>query len=171
MLASTDFSVAAGILAKAELAGANTVMSLAEFSVSTRPACFTAVTSVDSTGLAEAAVATGAVDMPLKLPAPDLGTDAQPEPKLVAVVEAEPDGMAEAIEDDDEAEGADEAAEDEVPELPELQAARPRVRPAADTVAARIRRFTISPTFLIFPVSFLFFWCGLGRPRGAGRRL
>jgi hypothetical protein len=53
--------------------------------------------------------------------------------------------MAEAIEDDDEAEGADEAAEDEVPELPELQAARPRVRPAADTVTARIRRFTISP--------------------------
>jgi hypothetical protein len=52
--------------------------------------------------------------------------------------------MAEAIEDD-EAEGADEAAEDEVPELPELQAARPRVRPAADTVTARIRRFTISP--------------------------
>jgi hypothetical protein len=65
----------------------------------------------------------------------------------MAVVEAEPDGMAEAIDDDDD-EGLAEAAEDdeaEVPELPELQAARPRVRPAADTVTARIRRFTISP--------------------------
>jgi hypothetical protein len=153
--------------------------------VSTRPACFTAVTSVDSTGLAEAAVATGAVDIPLKLPAPDLGTDAQPEPKLVAVVEAEPDGMAEAIEDDDEAEGADEAAEDEVPELPELQAARPRVRPAADTVTARIRRFTISPKVRSVSIcsvraaGFRPVFCTpgaggyarvLGRPRGAGRR-
>ncbi len=97
--------------------------------------------------------------MPLKLPAPDLGTDAQPEPKFMAVVELEPDGMAEAIDDDDD-EGFAEAAEDEeaeVPELPELQAARPRVRPAADTVTARIRRFMISPTFLIFLVGFLFF--------------
>jgi hypothetical protein len=84
--------------------------------------------------------------MPLKLPAPDLGTDAQPEPKFMAVVEAEPDGMAEAMDDDEaEAEGDDEADEAEVPELPELQAARPRVRPAADTPTARKRRFTISP--------------------------
>ncbi len=58
LLASTEFSVPDGILAKAELAGANTVMSGAELSVSTRPAFFTAATSVDSTGLLAAAVAT-----------------------------------------------------------------------------------------------------------------
>ena len=58
----------------------------AELSVSTRPAFLTAVTRVDSTGLADAAVATGAVDMPVKLPAPDLGTEAQPGPKSAVVV-------------------------------------------------------------------------------------
>src|ERR1700760_2774265 len=111
--ARTPFSVVDGIFANAALSGAKTVMALAEFSVSTRPAFFTAVTRVDSTGLAEAAVATGAVDMPEKLPAPDLGTDAQPVPKSVVVAEPE-DGMAEAIEDeldgiaDDDAEAEDE---------------------------------------------------------------
>ena len=59
MSASTFFSVAAGILLNASLVGAKTVMSLAEFSESTRPACLTAVTRVDSSGLPEAAVATG----------------------------------------------------------------------------------------------------------------
>jgi len=68
-LASTWLRVAAGILANAALSGANTVMPDAELSVSTRPAFLTAVTRVDSIGLAEAAVATGAVDMPVKLPA------------------------------------------------------------------------------------------------------
>src|ERR1700729_2715561 len=81
LLASTPFKVAAGILAKAAFSGANTVMPLAEFSVSTRPAFLTAVTRVDSTGLADAAVATGAVAMPVKLPAPLFGTEAQPGPK------------------------------------------------------------------------------------------
>ena len=76
--------MAGGILANAALSGANTVMFDAELSVSTSPAFFTAVTSVDSTGLADAAVATGAVAMPLKLPAPDFGTDKQPEPKSMA---------------------------------------------------------------------------------------
>src|SRR5947209_435866 len=56
-------------------------MFAAELSVSTRPAFFTAVTRVDSKGLAEAAVATGAVAMPVKLPAPEAGTDEQPGPK------------------------------------------------------------------------------------------
>lgn len=78
LLASTPFSVADGIAAKAALSGANTVMLSAEFSVFTRPALVTAVTRVDSTGLAEAAVATGAVDMPVKLPAPVLGTAEHP---------------------------------------------------------------------------------------------
>src|SRR5690242_1166167 len=82
--ASTLSRVALGSLANAALSGANTVMFDAELSVSTRPACLTAVTSVDSAGLAEAAVATGALDMPLKLPAPDFGTDEQAGPKSIA---------------------------------------------------------------------------------------
>ena len=67
----------------------------AELSVSTRPAALTAATSVDSAGLAEAAVATGAADIPVKLPAPDFGTAAQPGPKSIAVVApaAEDDAM------------------------------------------------------------------------------
>src|SRR4051794_41949601 len=101
----------------------------AELSVSTRPAFLTAVTSVDSSGLAEAAVATGAVAMPVKLPAPDAGTDAQPGPKFLAAVAAEDDAIgdeAEAIgEDDDEAGAA--AGEDE----DEPHAAGGRLRAAA----------------------------------------
>ena len=82
LLARTLARVAGGILANAALSGANTVMFDAELSVSTSPAFFTAVTSVDSTGLAEAAVATGAAAMPLKLPAPDFGTDEQAGPEV-----------------------------------------------------------------------------------------
>ncbi len=111
LLASTDFRVAAGILANAALSGANTVMLDAEFSVSTRPAALTAATSVDRTGLADAAVATGAVDIPVKLPAPVFGTDAQAGPKsaVVAASEPPPAAVADAIGDEDEAAGADEA--------------------------------------------------------------
>ena len=111
--------MAAGILANAALSGANTVMLDAEFSVSTRPAFLTAVTSVDRTGLADAAVATGAVDIPVKLPAPVFGTDAQPGPKSAVVAASEPPPAAghDAIGDEDEAAGADD--EDEF----ELQAA------------------------------------------------
>jgi len=54
------------------------------------PAFFTAVTRVDSAGLAEAAVATGAVAIPLKLPAPDFGTDEQAGPKSMAAAAPEP---------------------------------------------------------------------------------
>ncbi|HEY0716015.1 MAG TPA: hypothetical protein VGD68_00230 [Streptosporangiaceae bacterium] len=110
---------------------------------------------MDSTGFAEAAVATGAVDMPLKLPAPDLGTDAQPEPKSDVVAEPPPDGMAEAIDDeldgmaeDALADGDDEDDAD-VPLLL-LQAAVPRASPAAVTEIARIRPFTISPLIRSF---------------------
>jgi hypothetical protein len=128
------------------LAGANTVMFGAEFSVSTRPAFLTAVTSVDRAGLAEAAVATGAVDMPLKLPAPDLGTDAQPEPKSVAEAEPELDGIAAALDEamaDDEDLGAADDEADVPPEL--LQAAVPRASPAATADTARMRTFMIAP--------------------------
>jgi hypothetical protein len=39
---------------------------------------------VDSTGFADAAVATGAVDIPVKLPGPDEGTEEQAGPKSVS---------------------------------------------------------------------------------------
>src|SRR4051794_37722352 len=78
--ASTALSESAGIASNAGLAGARTVMSCALFSESPRLAAPTAVTSVDSTGLALAAVATGAVAMPSKLPAPEAGTAEQPAP-------------------------------------------------------------------------------------------
>ena len=138
LLASTDFKVAAGILANAALSGANTVMLDAEFSVSTRPAALTAATSVDRTGLAEAAVATGAVDIPVKLPAPLFGTDAQAGPKSAVVAAPEPPpAVADAIGDEDEAAGA--ADEDVL----ELQAAVVRARPAAIPETARRRYFTV----------------------------
>jgi hypothetical protein len=91
-------------------------------------------------------VATGAVDMPLKLPAPDLGTDAQPEPKSVAEAEPELDGMAEALDEamaDDEDLGAADDEADVPPEL--LQAAVPRASPAATADTARMRTFMIAP--------------------------
>jgi hypothetical protein len=90
--------------------------------------------------------------MPVKLPAPDLGTDAQPDPKSV-VVAPELDGIAEAIDDeldgmaDDEA-LADDPDEAEVPELPELHAAAPSARPAVTTETATRRVFTISPQWV-----------------------
>ena len=80
LFASTLVSVADGIAANALFSGANTVMPFAELSVSTRFAFLTAVTRVDSTGLFDAAVATGAVDMPVKLPAPEAGTAEQAGP-------------------------------------------------------------------------------------------
>jgi hypothetical protein len=85
--------------------------------------------------------------MPLKLPAPDLGTDAQPDPKSV-VVAPELDGMAEADALDGAADDEALAADDddaEVPELPELHAAAPSARPAVTTETATRRVFTISP--------------------------
>src|SRR4029078_8473908 len=75
------FRVSAGILANASLVGANTVMAGAEFSVSTRPAALTAVTSVESNGLLLASVATGSVAMPLNAPLPSFGTAVHAAPK------------------------------------------------------------------------------------------
>ena len=57
-----------GIFSKALLAGAKTVIPCALLSESTRLAFFTAVTSVDRTGLPDAAVATGTFAMAAKLP-------------------------------------------------------------------------------------------------------
>ena len=107
--------------------------------MSTRPAFLTAVTSVDSTGLADAAVATGAVDMPVKLPAPDLGTEAQPGPK------SRGGGAGGGRADDIGAEDEDAAAERPtaaVDERLELHAAAPRAQVGGEAgQMARIRRF------------------------------
>src|SRR5580693_365282 len=126
-------------------------MPAAEFSVSTSPACLTAVTRVDSSGLADAAVATGAVAIPVKLPAPDMGTEAQPGPKSDVVDAAAPVAGEDAIgeleagigvlaADDD---GAEAAGVLELGEL--LHAAAPTARPAAATDAARMRYCMVTP--------------------------
>lgn len=83
--ASNLFSVAVGIAANAELSGAKTVMSFALLSGSTKFATLIVLTRVDNTGFFDAAVATGAVAMPAKLPGPLLGTLAQAEPNSVPV--------------------------------------------------------------------------------------
>src|SRR3712207_702169 len=95
MLVSVFFSAitflrsAAGIFLNASLVGAKTVIAGAVFSESTRPASLTAETSVDSTGLFDAAVATGSWAMPAKLPGSDesVGTAAQPAPKFIIEVD------------------------------------------------------------------------------------
>jgi hypothetical protein len=82
----------------------------------------------------------------VKLPAPDLGTEAQPEPKSDVVDAAAPEA-AEAAEDgigDDAADDGVAAAE--VLELGELlHAAAPTARPAAATDAARMRYCMVTP--------------------------
>jgi hypothetical protein len=80
--------VALGRAANASLVGANTVIPLALFRVSTRPACLTAVTRVESCGLLEAAVATGSSAMPLRLPGPVDGTAEQAGPKVMPAAAA-----------------------------------------------------------------------------------
>jgi hypothetical protein len=83
------------------------------------------------------------VDIPLKLPAPDFGTDVHAGPKSV-VVDVEPDGMSEGIDEAPEEDGAEAAAfgaELDVAEvLPVLlHAAAPMARPATSTDPARVR--------------------------------
>jgi hypothetical protein len=85
--------------------------------------------------LAEAAVATGAVAMPVKLPAPDLGTAAQPGPKSLAAVAGEEDIAV--GEETGEDVAPDAAGEDE----DELHAAAPRLRLTARPDRARRRYF------------------------------
>src|ERR1700709_239056 len=81
----------------AGFAGANTVMFCVVFSVSTRFALVTACTRVESTGLALAAVPTGAGAMPWKLPAAEAGTAGHPGPK--GWVEPAADALPEAEEE------------------------------------------------------------------------
>jgi hypothetical protein len=91
--------------------------------------------------LADAAVATGAVAIPVKLPAPDEGTEAQPEPKSVTdppAADAGDEGIAdEGIADEAECEAGAAAGVLELPEL--LHAAAPTATPAATTDTARVR--------------------------------
>src|SRR5690349_2637856 len=89
----TLFMVAVGILAKASLVGAKMVNGPEPLRVSPRPAAVTADTSVDRAGLLEAAVAAGSSAIPSKLPAPLVGTAAQPGPKLASVRLPVVDGM------------------------------------------------------------------------------
>jgi phage terminase large subunit-like protein len=85
--------------------------------------------------------------MPVKLPAPVFGTEAQPAPKSVVVVAAEPPAGAveDAIGDEAEAAGEDAEPDAAVGEPLELQAAAPMARAAASPDTARMRMFTITP--------------------------
>ncbi|MGD0241082.1 MAG: hypothetical protein ABSB59_12235 [Streptosporangiaceae bacterium] len=87
-------------------------------------------------------MATGAVAMPVKLPAPDAGTDAQPGPKSLAAVAAPEDDADDAMGEEADAIGEDddEAGAAAVEDPDELHAAVARPRPATRVVAA-IRRY------------------------------
>jgi hypothetical protein len=97
--------------------------------------------------LAEAAVATGAVAMPVKLPPPDLGTEAQPEPKSMVVAAPDPAAAAEepdAIGAEEDAAGVDEPEPEAAVEEPlELQAATPKAQLRASPDTAMKLCFTI----------------------------
>jgi hypothetical protein len=87
--------------------------------------------------------------MPLKLPAPDFGTEEQAGPKSVAVV-AEPEPAAAGAEEpaaagaeEPEAAGADEPEPEAVEEEVELQAAAPRPSVSARPDTARNWYFTV----------------------------
>ncbi|CAO0831525.1 hypothetical protein SMICM17S_12531 [Streptomyces microflavus] len=126
-----------GILAKASLVGANTVMFSALLRVSTRPAFCTAVTSVESAGLLEAAVATGSFAMPSKLPAPSVGTPAQAGPNgLSADVSSPAAGF-----DSSGVEPAADALSDALSELSSAQAVSDRGSRTAATTATAARRW------------------------------
>jgi hypothetical protein len=84
--------------------------------------------------------------MPVKLPAPDVGTDAQPGPKSVVVAAPDPpeaDAEEDAMEDEDDADGDEEEPEAAVEDPLELQAATPRLQVRASPDTARNLRFTI----------------------------
>src|ERR1700734_1455103 len=117
-------------------------MPFAELSVSTRSAFLTAVTRVDSTGLFDAAVATGAVDMPVKLPDPEDGTAEQAGPNGFEAVCADWVGMA-------DAEDEDGVVAPELAEVPlEPHAAAPSARPAVRTAMAGNLYFISDSSFI-----------------------
>jgi hypothetical protein len=103
----------------------------------------TAVTRVDSTGLLDAAVATGAVDMPVKLPAPEDGTAEQAGPNGFDAVCADWVGAADAADEDE-----DGVPDPELAEVPlEPHAAAPNARPADRTAMAGTLYFMVWTPF------------------------
>src|SRR5262249_36546032 len=122
---------ACGILLKALLAGANTVKECIELRSLTRPAALTLAANEVSSGLCDAAVTTGSMAMPWKLPIPVAGTMPQSGPNLAdSVMGCEGEAMAWW--------GADApAGADGVPLLPHPAAASART--AAPAPAARTR--------------------------------
>src|SRR6478736_1812068 len=151
------FSVAAGILANASFVGAKTVMAGAEFSVSTRPAALTAVTSVESTGLLLAAVATGSVAMPLNEPLPSFGTAVQAAPKgwLIASVVELLDAV---VGTELLVEGAA-TAPLAAGVFVEPHAASPIGSAAARATKTVARRAVLVRAFMMFPASIRGLWC------------
>src|SRR3954451_23690898 len=140
----TGWSVSGGTASKAGLAGGRTVSSGAGLSESARLAVVTACTSVDSAGLALAAVATGAVAMPAKLPAPSEGTAAHPAPNGVVAAAGAVVGPADAL-----AELDDELLSEEPPEL---QAPSVTARPEDTAMASpRLRRVLVTWRLLVGP--------------------
>jgi hypothetical protein len=103
--------------------------------------------------LAEAAVATGAVDMPVKLPAPVFGTAEHPGPKSAVVLADEPDDAAACVA------GAEAAAAAPVEDAVELQAAAPTARAAAMPGTARRRRFFTVISLTVIAL-IMVVWCG-----------
>ena len=94
-------------------------------------------------GLFDAAVATGAVDMPVKLPDPEDGTAEQAGPNGFEAVCADWVGMA-------DAEDEDGVAAPELAEVPlEPHAAAPNARPAVMTAIAGTLYFTVMDSLFI----------------------
>jgi hypothetical protein len=79
--------------------------------------------------------------MPVKLPAPDLGTDAQPAPKSLLVLADAPDAADEAMADEDAIGDEDVGALAAVLDADELHAAAPTAIAAAAPESAIRRRF------------------------------
>jgi hypothetical protein len=92
-------------------------------------------------------VATGAVAIPLKLPAPDFGTAEQAGPKFTAAAAADPPAADAGAEAD--AAGADESEPEADGDEDELHAAALRARPAASPDTARRRYFTVISLMMV----------------------
>src|ERR671916_262767 len=122
--ASTLSRSAFGILPNASLVGAKTVTSWALLNESTSLACLTAVTSVESTGLPEAAVATGTLAIASKLPAlaGSVGTAEQPAPNSPSIMAGAELGAASAV----DGAGAGAAAVSSAESSPQAETARAR---------------------------------------------
>src|SRR4051794_2079543 len=135
--AISGWSVSGGTASKAGLSGASRVRSGAVFSESTRLAWVTARARVDSAGLALAAVTTGTVAMPAKLPAPSAGTPAQPTPNGAVDAAGAELSLVGALEE------LDDALLSEEP--PELQALSVIARPEVTAMATpRLRKVLVT---------------------------